>query len=1136
MPELPWEIISYIVSLLDRHTLTQAALINNEWNAASNPRLWSNLRSSALEDNLILQGPFKQGLDRNKRHIRNVSCVWGASLLLSLLSGVLPDLDLSILSCKPGLYASVGDVNPLFLILESSPRLRTLRLSTLPSPIENAERLLLTIARCLPLLSTLDLFADALVFVPPIVVRKFLETCSQELEILSLNITFCQLSFNDEEARMLKEPVPGSKAHPNLKSFTLAIQHNVRQSELVEALVLEGFLSSCPGLETVFDCASVSLPRRSWMVDNLIIFNTVRGVLGDYHFTRLVVNSSSPHLHGDALLAAEVSRYNVPQGGRQVAYRNIHIGVSCYPSMELTSQALTSASKRGLQGLYIADGRKFASNDIQSFLHHGRSLRSLTSPLPPTVMAADVIQSQWACTWITVLSIQIGGIPRPDVEFDALGKRIEAGTPLHSGTLEESRIIQRKVYAQLGVLVSLQQLTLGNSPSSRSFIVGTGEQGPVYYNPLFQTNCLEMSLESGLGLLGGLTALQSLDVSSMAHRIGEDELRWMESRWHSMRELIGLNRKKIDAIWLSLYDPDIETVPCGHKFAIDPLLFQSIPELVQEIVDNLALHDLTRLVRVSKEWYYAYTPHIWRDIKIFATQQQSAFVEPAAQEALIRNRDLVRLFWCRASSSVNPLAAVGNTYGQQPLRLTDICFQTDIYDTEDQEPLFECLIAVLEQCPFLVVLDIPTPPPAGVVVENLLKCIAQSLPHLRRLTLFTEDEPFVLPYAVKEFLETVSTELEYLSMGIEFCHGNSTVNDFSIGSVWVLEGCTNLEVIDNQKHQSAPWESWVWNYPPLIDILESLLGVRWRQFHVGQAASPRSDEGISKAITSIVSSTGVVTSTTSSSSLVQEAWCGINIDKCPSSMTLTNGAILSAVTTQSHGPYVIHVDNSDTMKSADVQMILRQGRSLRCLSSRLPPTILVTDMISSPPWSCRWITYLGIQISGIPRPDIYTDYKNSLAPTLLGVSMKQSRAIQRQVYAQLGQLTFLRTLSLGADSPAAELYVSTDKNRTPVFFDRRLQLNCLEMTLESGLGLLAGLRDLEWLTVANMDHRIGVAELQWMEKSWPSIKEVKGLVRCRNGDKFRGGRTVPSGSIVAPGRACGSKVEVLDCPVNFAIS
>lgn len=598
----------------------------------------------------------------------------------------------------------------------------------------------------------------------------------------------------------------------------------------------------------------------------------------------------------------------------------------------------------------------------------------------------------------------------------------------------------------------------------------------------------------------------------------------------------------------------------------------AIPELVQEIAYHLALHDLTQLVRVSKEWYYACTPHLWRDIKILTTQQRSAFMEPAAQEALIRNRDLVRLFWCRVSSSANPLAAFGNTYGQQPLHLADICFQTETYGPKDQKPLFECLIAVLEQCPFLIVLDILNPPPAGVVVENLLECIAQSLPHLRRLTLFAEDEPRVQPYVVKEFLETVSTELEYLSMGIKFCHRDNTMSTsamdrpvqgsrlhpklkcvglymnfsddkdmtiFPLVLSGFLRGCTNLEVIDNRKHLSVSRASWVWNYPAIIDILERLLGVRWKQLLVRQAASPRSDEDISTEITSIVFGASVDTSaTTSSSSLIQEAWYRICIGKCPSSMTLTNGAILSAVTTQPHGPYVIHVDNSDSMKSSDVQAILRQDRSLRCLSSRLPPTILVTDMISSPPWPCRWITHLKIQISGIPRPDIYTDYKNRLAPTLLGVSMKQSRAIQRQVLAQLGQLTLLQTLSLGADSPAVELEVSTDKNEECVFFDRRLQLSCLEMTLESGLGLLAGLRDLKQLTVANMDHRIGVAELQWMERSWPNIKGVNGLVRCRrNGDEFRGGRRVgPLGSIVPPGRTCGSKVEVLDCKVNFFIS
>ncbi|KAK3837829.1 MAG: hypothetical protein JOS17DRAFT_375853 [Linnemannia elongata] len=219
----------------------------------------------------------------------------------------------------------------------------------MPSPTENAKRLLLTIARCLPLLSTLDLFADALVTVRPLVVREFLETSPQELVILSLNINFCRHRFNGEEARMLKDPVPGSKAHPNLKSFTLPIQQVTDYTEMVEALVLERFLGSCPGLEAVFDCASVSLPGWSWMIDNHVVFNIVQGVLGDYRFSRLVVNSSWSDLHIDSVLAADVSRYNVSQNGGQIAYRNIYLGVSLHPSMELTSQTLVGASKRGRQ-------------------------------------------------------------------------------------------------------------------------------------------------------------------------------------------------------------------------------------------------------------------------------------------------------------------------------------------------------------------------------------------------------------------------------------------------------------------------------------------------------------------------------------------------------------------------------------------------------------------------------------------------------------------------------------------------------------------------------------------------------------------------------------------------------------------
>ncbi|KFH69359.1 hypothetical protein MVEG_04172 [Podila verticillata NRRL 6337] len=49
------------------------------------------------------------------------------------------------------------------------------------------------------------------------------------------------------------------------------------------------------------------------------------------------------------------------------------------------------------------------------------------------------------------------------------------------------------------------------------------------------------------------------------------------------------------------------------------------------------------------------------------------------------------------------------------------------------------------------------------------------------------------------------------------------------------------------------------------------------------------------------------------------------------------------------------------------------------------------------------------------------------------------------------------------------------------------------MTLESGLGQLSDLKNLETLNVCGTDHRIGVRELEWMRAHWPNIEEIQGL-------------------------------------------
>lgn len=65
--------------------------------------------------------------------------------------------------------------------------------------------------------------------------------------------------------------------------------------------------------------------------------------------------------------------------------------------------------------------------------------------------------------------------------------------------------------------------------------------------------------------------------------------------------------------------------------------------------------------------------------------------------------------------------------------------------------------------------------------------------------------------------------------------------------------------------------------------------------------------------------------------------------------------------------------------------------------------------------------------------------------------------------------------------------------RTMTVIDKFVQTTCLELSLASGPGELAGLKDLETLDVSQLAHRIGMAEVQWMVENWPKLKSIPGL-------------------------------------------
>ncbi|KAK3805829.1 MAG: hypothetical protein J3Q66DRAFT_422530 [Benniella sp.] len=141
------------------------------------------------------------------------------------------------------------------------------------------------------------------------------------------------------------------------------------------------------------------------------------------------------------------------------------------------------------------------------------------------------------------------------------------------------------------------------------------------------------------------------------------------------------------------------------------------------------------------------------------------------------------------------------------------------------------------------------------------------------------------------------------------------------------------------------------------------------------------------------------------------------------------------------------------------------------------------------PWPCEYtLTDLRISICGIPRPDITHDRKGKKRhPVLEETYPGESWEIQHQVYERLARFVNLETLWLGSNS-------CYDEN--PYTYSKKVmnhQYECLEMSLESGLDRLEGLKRLQVLNISLMATRIGQKEAQWMAEQWPKLHEIRGL-------------------------------------------
>ncbi|KAF9572371.1 hypothetical protein EC968_009945 [Mortierella alpina] len=199
----------------------------------------------------------------------------------------------------------------------------------------------------------------------------------------------------------------------------------------------------------------------------------------------------------------------------------------------------------------------------------------------------------WACSrTLKVLRIEISGIarsPPPCVRLINIRRGVtstattsgSSSTPASSSVaagvaaaaqrgvggpvpelIKEGYRLQRMVCQLLGTLSSLEELCLGmlnvpgdDRPPALPGLAQCTGGGPESYCTAagIQTQCLELSLSTGLELMSGMKEMRVLKVGGLEHRIGLGEIQWMCEQWPKLEAVYGLlrvkNRKQYDRYW-----------------------------------------------------------------------------------------------------------------------------------------------------------------------------------------------------------------------------------------------------------------------------------------------------------------------------------------------------------------------------------------------------------------------------------------------------------------------------------------------------------------------------------------------------------------------------------------------------------
>ncbi|KAF9332661.1 hypothetical protein BGZ91_011620 [Linnemannia elongata] len=188
--------------------------------------------------------------------------------------------------------------------------------------------------------------------------------------------------------------------------------------------------------------------------------------------------------------------------------------------------------------------------------------------------------------------------------------------------------------------------------------------------------------------------------------------------------------------------------------------------------------------------------------------------------------------------------------------------------------------------------------------------------------------------------------------------------------------------------------------------------------------------------------------------------------------------------------------------SADAAFVLLQGCPNLKVLDVYESQIRAESLLASPPWVCKKLETLRCLITGVSRlseEDITTLNNLSVTGSNKNVFLtKQDRHAlktaretmghQQRILERLAELKHLKVLELGFKRRKHHQYGRKEDYLYVDHYSDTLGLN-----MASGLGQLAALKNLEMFGFEGCYHEIDKPELDWMIKSWPRLRAMRGL-------------------------------------------